>query len=96
MKTRWIVLFCITAIISIAGLFFAESKELFTAADENINYADTAWMITASILVLLMTPGVSFFYGGMVTAKNILSTMLQSYIAMGIISINCRFQPCFW
>ncbi len=87
MKTRWIVIFCITAVISIAGLFFAESKELFTAVDENINYADTAWMITASILVLLMTPGVSFFYGGMVKAKNIISTMLQSYIAMGIISI---------
>lgn len=67
--------------------FFPEKQELFSGIDENINYADTAWLITASILVLLMTPGVSFFYGGMVKAKNIISTMLQSYIAMGIISI---------
>lgn len=87
MKTRWIVLFIITAVISSAGLFFPEKQELFNSLDEHINYADTAWMITASILVLLMTPGVSFFYGGMVKAKNIISTMLQSYIAMGLISI---------
>lgn len=44
-------------------------------------------MITATILVLLMTPGVSFFYGGMVRAKNVISTMLQSFISMGIISV---------
>ncbi len=87
MKTRWIILFIITAVISLTGLFFPEKQELFNSVDSNINYADTAWMITASILVLLMTPGVSFFYGGMVKAKNIISTMLQSYIAMGIISI---------
>lgn len=87
MKTRWIILFIITAVISLTGLFFPEKQELFNSVDSNINYADTTWMITASILVLLMTPGVSFFYGGMVKAKNIISTMLQSYIAMGIISI---------
>ncbi len=87
MKTRWIVLFIITAVISSAGLFFPEKQELFNSLDEHINYADTAWMITASILVILMTPGVSFFYGGMVKAKNIISTMLQSYIAMGLISV---------
>lgn len=87
MKTRWIILFIITAVISTAGLFFPEKQELFNSIDKSINYADTAWMITASILVLLMTPGVSFFYGGMVKAKNIISTMLQSYIAMGLISI---------
>ena len=60
---------------------------LYNVVDKNINYADTSWMITSSVLVLLMTPGVSFFYGGMVRAKNIISTMLQSFIAMGIISI---------
>lgn len=48
---------------------------------------DVAWMITASGLVLLMTPGLSFFYGGMVTTKNIISTMLQSFIALGVISV---------
>lgn len=52
-----------------------------------INAGDTAWMLTATALVLLMTPGLSFFYGGMVDKRNVLSTMLQSFIAMGIVSL---------
>jgi len=48
---------------------------------------DVAWMLTASGLVLLMTPGLSFFYGGMVSFKNVVSTMLQSMIALGVISL---------
>ena len=52
-----------------------------------IDSGDTAWMIVASAFVLLMTPGLSFFYGGMVNKKNIISTMLQSFIALGVISI---------
>ncbi len=52
-----------------------------------INTGDTAWMLTATALVLLMTPGLSFFYGGMVDRRNVLSTMLQSFIAMGLVSI---------
>lgn len=51
------------------------------------NPGDVAWMLAASALVLLMTPGLSFFYGGMVQRKNIISTMLQSYICMGIVSL---------
>jgi Amt family ammonium transporter len=51
------------------------------------NPADVAWMLTASALVLLMTPGLSFFYGGMVRPKNVISTMLQSFVAMGLISL---------
>ncbi len=52
-----------------------------------INSGDTAWMLTASALVLLMTPGLSFFYAGMVGKKNVISTMLQSFMAMGLISV---------
>jgi Amt family ammonium transporter len=48
---------------------------------------DLAWMMTASGLVLLMTPGLSFFYGGMVQKKNVISTMLQSLMAMIVISL---------
>jgi len=51
------------------------------------NPADIAWMLTATALVLLMTPGLSYFYGGMVSSKNIISTMLQSVIAMSVISV---------
>jgi len=52
-----------------------------------VNSGDVAWMLTASGLVLLMTPGLSFFYGGMVSFKNVVSTMLQSLVALGIISL---------
>jgi Amt family ammonium transporter len=52
-----------------------------------INPGDVAWMLTAAGLVLLMTPGLSFFYGGMVSFKNVVSTMLQSLVALGIISL---------
>ncbi len=52
-----------------------------------INTGDTAWMLTASAFVLVMTPGLSFFYGGMVRTRNVVSTMLQSFVAMGAISV---------
>lgn len=54
---------------------------------EGIDSGDTAWMIVASAMVLLMTPGLAYFYGGMVNSKNVISTMLQSFIAMGVITI---------
>src|SRR4051794_31490267 len=52
-----------------------------------VNAADTAWILTATALVLLMTPGLSFFYGGMVRLKNVLSTLMQSFMAMAVISL---------
>ncbi|MBX9891428.1 MAG: ammonium transporter [Chitinophagaceae bacterium] len=52
-----------------------------------INAADTAWMLSATGLVLIMTPGLAFFYGGMVNKKNVLSTMLQSYVSMAVITV---------
>jgi ammonium transporter, Amt family len=58
-----------------------------TIVTEGINSGDTAWMLVATALVLLMTPGLAYFYGGMVNAKNVISTMLQSFIAMGVISV---------
>lgn len=51
------------------------------------NAADVAWVLVAACLVFLMTPGLSFFYGGMVNKKNVISTMMQSFIATGLISI---------
>jgi len=47
----------------------------------------TAWMLTASALVLLMTPGLAFFYGGLVRARNVISTIMYSFIAMAVVSI---------
>ncbi len=63
------------------------SNEVTNVADSKIDSGDTAWLLTATALVLLMTPGLAFFYGGMVSKKNVISTMLQSFICMGLITI---------
>ena len=47
----------------------------------------TAWMLTASALVLLMTPGLAFFYGGLVRARNTVSTIMYSFVAMAVVSV---------
>src|SRR3954467_13238670 len=77
--------FLLVAAVSVAGAFFRAAPQAVTGGP--INAGDTAWMLTATGLVLLMTPGLSFFYGGMVRMKNVVSTMLQSFVAMGVISI---------
>ncbi len=56
--------------------------------DPVLNTGDTAWMLVAAAMVLLMTPGLAFFYGGMVRSKNVLSTMMHSFVAMGIVGVQ--------
>ncbi len=85
-KTKWVAFFVIMALICIGGAFVPEAKDLWTP-DAAVSSADVAWMITATIFVLMMTPGLAFFYGGMVNKKNVISTILQSFIAMGVISV---------
>ncbi len=82
---KWIILMAGMTVIAFAGLFATEPS--FVCDFNKINDADVAWLITATIFVLMMTPGLSFFYGGMVGAKNVISTMLQSFIAMGLVSV---------
>ena len=53
----------------------------------SINAADTAWMLISTALVMLMTPGVALFYGGMVRSKNVLSTIMMSFMSLGVIGI---------
>ena len=90
-EKRLIVSFAIISITAITALFWkneeiAPNINEFLSEDKIVG-ADVAWILTASGLVLLMTPGLSFFYGGMVRQKNVISTMLQSFIALGVISI---------
>ena len=86
-------------IIAIIGAFMPEEAGLWEFEEtDQCTSANVAWMITATIFVLMMTPGLSFFYGGMVGKKNVISTILQSFIAMGIISILwvvCGFSLSF-
>ena len=56
-----------------------------------MNAADNAWILASSALVLLMTPGLAMFYGGMTRSKNVLSTMMHSFFLMGLASIVWMF-----
>ncbi len=55
---------------------------------DQINSADTAWMLVSTALVLLMTPALALFYGGMVRGKNVLSTLMHSFFALGIMTLQ--------
>jgi len=57
------------------------------APSKSIDNGDTAWLLASAALVLLMTPGLAFFYGGMVRSKNVLGMLMQNYFAMGIVSV---------
>jgi ammonium transporter, Amt family len=84
-RTNWWLLLALLIIIAFLGVFIPAG-----AVDQdysNLDTGDTAWMLTATGLVLLMTPGLALFYGGMIQSRNIISTMLQSFIAMGIVSV---------
>ena len=76
--------FIVLTILVLICTFVANNYEELSSA---IDSGDTAWMLVASAFVLLMTPGLSFFYGGMINKKNVISTMLQSFIALGVISV---------
>jgi Amt family ammonium transporter len=53
-----------------------------------INSGDTAWLLVSTALVMLMTPGLALFYGGMVQSRNVLSTFMHSFFALGIVSVQ--------
>ena len=58
------------------------------AAPNPIDTGDTAWMLVSSAMVLLMTPGLAFFYGGLVRSRNVLNTMMMSLVMMGLIGVT--------
>ncbi len=88
-KKRWLILFLLVLAFSIAGILETGTPGNFNVIGtlDAQTCANIAWMITATIFVLMMTPGLAFFYGGMVKTKNVISTMLQSFIVMGAVSV---------
>jgi Amt family ammonium transporter len=87
--------FFILCVVAIAALFV---KTLPTFDEGKFNGADIAWILVATALVFLMTPGLAFFYGGMVHRKNVLSTMMKSVVAAGVVSVLwvvVGFSLCF-
>ena len=77
----WMVLF--TGVFSALGLAQEEA-----VAASTINAADTSWLLVSTVLVIFMVVGLGFFYGGLVRRKNALSTMMMSFIALGIVTIT--------
>ena len=59
-----------------------------TPGPPKVDTGDTSWVLISSALVMLMTPGLALFYGGMVRSKNVLGTIMQSFIALGVITIQ--------
>lgn len=77
--------FSVLAVVALLSLFVPETS-LFDGTGV-YNAADIAWILVATALVFLMTPGLAFFYGGMVNRKNILSTMIKSVVAAGVVGV---------
>lgn len=68
-----------------------------------INAADTVWVLVSAAMVMIMTPGVAFFYGGMVRRKNFLSTLMMCFVTLGLIGLlwviygySLSFGPDKW
>ncbi len=82
---------CLMFLVLLAPLALAaeEAKPAAAAAEPpKVDTGDTAWVLASAALVMLMTPGVALFYGGMVRTKNALSTIMQSFFIVGLISVQ--------
>lgn len=80
MKLRFIL--TLVAVFVFAGFAYAEEPAATT-----IDSGDTAWLLISTALVMLMTPGLALFYGGMVRRKNVLGTIMQSFVILCLVSI---------
>ncbi|MFM7839177.1 MAG: ammonium transporter, partial [Chitinophagaceae bacterium] len=91
--------FLILALVAILAMFSKpESDYLPGPNDPQYVGADIAWVLVSTALVFLMTPGLAFFYGGMVHRKNVISTMIKSTVAAGVVGvlwIACGFSMSF-
>ncbi|MCZ6730355.1 MAG: ammonium transporter [SAR324 cluster bacterium] len=77
--SRWILPGALAVFLIFPATLFAQDK---------IDSGDTAWMLISSALVMLMIPGLALFYGGMVRSQNVLSTIMHSMIALGLITVQ--------
>jgi Amt family ammonium transporter len=97
MKRLLSILVITLTMLSFANIVIAEEEQIAPAATEAVSPAassapkvdtgDTSWVLISSALVMLMTPGLALFYGGMVRRKNVLGTIMQSFIALGVMTI---------
>jgi ammonium transporter, Amt family len=80
--------FLILSAVAVAAMFIAPAADYVPGEkDPQYNTADIAWVLVSTALVFLMTPGLAFFYGGMVHRKNVISTMIKSVVAAGVVGV---------
>jgi ammonium transporter, Amt family len=87
--------FFVLAVVATAAIFVPAMPHYDAS---KYNAADIAWILVATALVFLMTPGLAFFYGGMVNRKNVISTMIKSVAAAGVVSVlwvTVGYSLCF-
>src|SRR5882724_1641046 len=82
----------VMALIALASCALAQT--LAAPAPPKIDTGDTAWLLTSSAFVMLMTPGLALFYGGMVRSKNVLNMLMQSFVALGVVTIVWVLWGC--
>jgi len=96
---KQILPFLLLAAVAIAAMFIKPVADYVPGEkDPQYSSADIAWVLVSTALVFLMTPGLAFFYGGMVNRKNVISTMIKSVVAAGVVGILwvvCGFSLAF-
>ncbi|MEO6722665.1 MAG: ammonium transporter [Ferruginibacter sp.] len=86
--TKSIIPFAVLIVLAIGAAFISPEADYVPGPkDPAYNASDIAWVLVSTALVFLMTPGLAFFYGGMVNRKNVISTMIKSVVAAGIVGI---------
>jgi len=98
-KAKQILPFVLLVIVAIAAMFSSPKADYSPGTTETpYNSSDIAWILVSTALVFLMTPGLAFFYGGMVNRKNVISTMIKSTVAAGLVGVLwvvCGFSLAF-
>ena len=96
---KQILPFVLLAAVAILAMFIKPAADYVPGPnDPQYSNADIAWVLVSTALVFLMTPGLAFFYGGMVNRKNVISTMIKSVVAAGVVGILwvvCGFSLAF-
>ncbi len=82
-----IAFFCLTGVVS-GEVQTSQTGEAAIIKSSKIDTGDTAWILVSTALVMLMTPGLALFYGGMVRGKNVLGTIMQNFFAIALVSVQ--------
>lgn len=87
-SAKTVLPFLVLVVVALVAMFVSPEADFVPVADgPQYSSSDIAWVLVSTALVFLMTPGLAFFYGGMVHRKNVISTMIKSVVAAGIVGV---------